>query len=305
MKANRAARADEAGAETIGALILFAIFVATIAILNVTAVPSNGLAAEEEHFTSTLSALNGLQAEAESATQSGATVARSIELAPARSVAQDFFSFFLAAPARASGEILFEPNYGNLTVVHWRQGNPNSFVDLGSWTARLPVGRLTFDPHPIFRTEGLVQLENGGVVTTAPSASLMRYDPPVSVTVAGSNTLVNIQARVFNGTGNSVGGTAPVRIGLMTEASTLTSPASNNAHNLTLRLETDHGAAWGDYLNRTSTAAGLATGAQFFVNVQTGAASAPDVVTWHVNGTSTGNDVRLTTGISVHRVTLG
>lgn len=305
MKANRRARNDAAGAEIIGALILFGIFVAVIAILNVTAVPNAGLAAEEEHFETTLSKLNGLQAEAEGATEAGSTVATSIELAPDRTVGQDFFSFFLASPARASGELTFEPDYGNLTIYHYKNGNPNAFYDLGAADKRLPVGRITFDQHPNFRGEGVVRLENGGVVATNGPLSAMRFDPPVSVSVAGGTTNVRVLARVLNGTGTSFGGTAPVRIGLATEASTLTSPASNNAHNATLRLETDHGSAWGELLNRTSQAAGLAAGTQYHVAVDVGAGSLPDVVKWVVNGTGTGNDVRLTSGISVYQVTIG
>lgn len=306
MKANRRARRDElAGAEVIGALILFAIFVAVIALLNVTAVPNAGLAAEEQHYEATLSHLNGLQAEAESATAAGATVARSIELAPERSVGQDFFSFFLASPARSSGELLFEPDYGNLSVLHYRQGVPTAYYDLGAADERLPIGRIVFDPHSNFRGEGLVQLENGAVVTTSGATSSMRFDPPVAVSVAGDTTSVRILGRVLNGTGVSLGGTAPARIGLMTEASTLTSPNSNNAQNATIRIETRHGEAWGELLNRTSLGAGLTANTQFHVAVQRGAGEQADVVTWIVNGTATGNDVRLSTGISVYRVTLG
>lgn len=304
MKANRRARHDEAGAEIIGALILFAIFVAVIAILNVTAVPNAGLASEEQHFQSTLAKLNGLQAEAEGATEAGSTVAASIELAPDRSVGGDFFSFFLATPARSSGELTFEPDYGNLSIHHYRQGVPTPYYDLGAADKRLPVGRISFDQHPNFRGEGAVHLENGGVVTTNGPASAMRFDPPVSVSVAGDTTHVRILARVLNGTGASHGGTAPVRVSLATEASTLTQPVSNNAQNATLRLETDHGSAWGELLNRTSQAAGLTAG-QYHVVVLVGVGTQPDVVRWVVNGTGAGNDVRLTSGIAVHRVSIG
>lgn len=308
MKANRAARArpdDVAGAEIIGALILFAIFVATIALLNVTAVPSSGLSAEEDHYESTLNALNGLQAEAEGASDVGATVGRSIELAPSRNVGQDFFSFFLATPARASGELSFEPDYGNLSVVHHRNGNPADFYDLGSATERLPLGRMSFDPHPIFRDAGIVQLENGGVITTnAAGVGSMRFDPPISVSIQGSTTMVTIQARLLNGTGVSLGGTAPVRLGFRTEAATLSTPASNNAKDFTFHVETDHGSAWGEYLNISSAAAGLTAGTQSYVGVVMGSGAAADHVTWIVNGTASGNDILLTTGVAVYDVTV-
>ena len=314
MKANRAPRArlhardEQAGAEVVGALILFGIFVTTIAILNVTAVPNAGLAAEEAHFDRALSALNGLQSEAETAAipgNLGATVARSLDLAPARSVGQDLFSYFMATPARASGELTFEPAYGGLSVWHYRQAPPGRLDDIGTETAPLPLGRVTFDPHPVFRGEGTVRLENGAVVTTGPSTSVMRYDPPVSVSVEGDTTYVAMRARILNGTAASVGGNAPVRALLTTEAATLTSPLSNNAQNVTMRIETAHGEAWREHLDRISVAAGLAVGAQYHAGLAAGAGPGGlDVVTWHVNGTSTGNDVRLTTGLAVYRVTL-
>lgn len=297
MKANRAARhrADEAGAQVISALILFGIFVTTIAILNVSAVPNAGRAAEEEHWEQVLSALNGLQAEAEAADDAGATVARSIELAPDRTIGQDFFSYFLATPARASGEIAFEPDYGNVTLSHTRNGAPTTYYDIGSATSAFAYGRVTFDQHPVFRTEGVVQLETGGVVTT-PGAESMRFDPPFSVSVSGSTTYLAVKARVINGSAFSIGGTAPVRLLLTTEASTLIAPENNNADAATLRLETDHGTAWKTYLEGLASGAGL-TATQSWVRMTAGS---PDVVTWSVNGTASGNDVRLTSGVLIH-----
>lgn len=296
---------DAAGAEVIGALILFGVFVTTIALLNITAVPDAGLANEEEHYERTLSALNGIQSEAETAAipgNLGATVARSLDLAPPRTVGQDFFSFFLATPARASGELTFEPDHGNLSVLHHRQGNPGTFYDIGGESVRFPLGRLRFDPHPVFRAEGVIDLEDGGVVTTAGGAESMRFDPPIAVDVASGTTYLSIKARVLNGTPMSIGGVAPVRTLLTTEAATLLAPTSNNAVDVTMRLNTTHGDAWSSFLARISAAAGLTSGTQYYVGVDEGAGSALDRVTWMVNGTATGNDIRLTTGLAVYTV---
>lgn len=306
MKAGRRARDDAAGAETVGAMILFGLFVTTIAILNVTAVPNAGLAAETDHHARVLSSLNNLQAEAESAGlpgKEGATVARSVDLAPSRSPGQDFFSFFMATPAQASGELAFVADYGNLTLTHRRQGPADAVVDIGNPDARFPVGRLTFDPHPVFRSPGVVQVENGGIVATTPTSEAMRFAPPVSVSVAGGVTHVTFKARVLNGTDATYGGTAPLRVGLATEAATLTSPASENANEVTLRMETAYGTAWGRYLNETSTAAG----ATYATTVAKGAGEGGlDVVTWHVAGADAGtaNDIRLTYGLAVYAVTV-
>lgn len=308
MKANRPARDDAAGAETVGAILLFGLFVTVIAYLNVTAVPDAGLKAEEAHYEDVLGALNALQASTEAtATPSGvgATASGGFPLSPTRTAGQDFFSFFLAEPALASGEIAFLPDYGNVTVHHYRLGKSDAVVDVGSFTERLPVGRLTFDPHPVFRGAGVAQLEGGGVVTTEGDASSLRFAPPVSVTVSGSTTNVAVKARILNGTAQNAGGSTDIRVALDTEAATLTSPAKNNAQNVTFRLETSYGSAWGAYLNATATAAGLASGSGFETAVSRGTGEGGlDVVTWLVHGTGSGNDVRLTTGIAVHRVRL-
>lgn len=320
MRANAKARADDAGAEIIGALILFAIFVATIAILNVTAVPNSGLAAEEEHYESVLSDLNGLQAEAEAAVSPGATVARSLELAPERSVAQDFFSFFLAAPARSSGELTFEPDYGDLSVSHTRDtgGGPVvTYNDLSGPGEELPLGRLVFDPHSNFRGEGRIELENGGVVSIDGSAGSMRFDPPIRLSTTGGTTLVTVQARVLNGTPVSLGGLAPVRLGFVTEASTLTESATPNANDVEVVLKTLHGDAWSEYLDRISDAALCSaadvtaalpgcTVAQYELVLVEGAGGALDTLTWTIHGKATddSDDIRLATGISVQRVVI-
>lgn len=315
MKANRLLRArrassrrdaELAGAEVIGALILFGLFVTVIAVLNVTAVPDAGLAAEQEHYEGTLSTLNSLQSEAETAgipANAGSTVARSIDLAPPRSVGQDFFSFFLATPARSSGELTFSPDYGNLSVLHYKQGTPTAFYDIGGVDARFPVGRLTFDPHPAFRHEGVMQLENGGLVVTDQGDASMRFEPPVTVAVEGATTVVSVKARVLNGSAMSIGGIAPVRAVFETEAATLSAPASPNAVNATLRLDTAYGDAWAAHLERISLEAGLTAPTQYHVSVRP-AAEGMQQVTWIVNGTSTGNDVSLTTGLAIYHVTV-
>lgn len=309
MKANRAARHDEGGAEIIGALLLFGIFVSTIAILNVTAVPNAGRAAEQEHFERTLSTLNGLQSEAETAGlpgNAGSTVARSVDLAPARSVGQDFFSFFLATPARASGELTFERDYGNLSVFHLEKDDVGvKHFDIGSDTGRFPLGRLVFDPHPVFREPGAIQLENAAIVSSGEGGAAMRFDPPLSVSVVDKNTTVAIKARVLNGTDFSIGGNAPVRALLTTEAATLASPSDLNAYSVTMRITTDYGDAWEEMLDRISQDAGLVDGAEYTVEVD--AVGDQDRVTWTLHGKQAAtnvNDVRLTTGLAVYAVSI-
>lgn len=310
MKANRAflrMRDETAGAETVGAIILFGIFVAVIAIMNITSVPAAGLAAEETHYAKTLETLGGLQAEAEAAGlpgNVGATVGRAFSLGPERDVGQDFMSFFLATPAQAAGQLSFTPNYGAITLTHTRAAPPGTVYDIGSAGAGFPMGRLTFDPHPVFRQEGAVQLESGALVTTTSSTETLRFTPPVTLSVASGTTYVTVKARALNGTDFDVGGTAAVRLALETEAATLGAPASNNADQLTLRIETAHGRAWGAFLNKTATDGGL-SGAQFSTTVSMGTAPGGlDLVTWNVLGTGTGNDIRLVSGIAVYRVTV-
>ena len=309
MKANRALRErpDEAGAETIGAIILFGIFVAVIAVMNVTAVPAAGLAAEETHYARVLESLGGLQAEAEAAGlpgNVGATVGRALSLGPEQDPGQDFMSFFLATPARATGQLSFTPNYGAMTLSHTRAAPAGTVYDIGSASAGFPMGRITFDPHPVFRQEGSVQLENGGLVVAHGAAETLRFTPPVTVSVAGGTTHVTVKARALNGTDFDVGGTAAVRVALQTEAATLNAPVANNADQVVLKLETAHGRAWGAFLNETSTRGGL-SGAQFTTDVSMGTGSGGlDVVTWTVMGTGSGNDVRLSSGIAVYGVTV-
>lgn len=298
-------RQDEAaGAQTVGALILFGLFVTVIALLNVTSVPEGGRAAEEAHHARVVEALGGLQAEAEAAAP-GAAVSRTLPLSPPRPAGQDFFSFFLADPAQAAGELSFEADHGNVTLSHTRAGEGTPVFDVGSADARFPLGRLTFDPHPAFRPAGVLRLEGGALVAATPEGATLRHAPGVSVRVAEGTTHVTVLVRVLNGTSADLGGTSTTRVTLATEAATLASPLAGNADRVALRLETEHGTAWGAWLNATATEGGLAPG-QFTTTVRRGAGQdGLDVVAWTVEGTGSGNDVRLTSGLTVHRVTLG
>jgi hypothetical protein len=309
VKANRSFRAragDAAGAEVVGSLVLFGIFVATIAFLNMSAVPAAGRSAEEEHYGRVVASLNGLQTEAETAGlpgSAGATVARSIEMGPESSSPKDFFSFFMATPVRASGEISFAAGYGNVTVTHATASG--TVVDVGNQSAAFPYGRLTFDPHPVFREQGILQLENGGIVATGSAAPSMRFAPPILVTpLSATETAVAIHVRAFNGSSFDIGGVAPVRVQLVTEAATLSSPSSPNAQSVTFRIETDHGPAWGSHLNSTTTLAGFTPNT--VVSMGTGEGGL-DVVTWTFAGTNAGagNDIRLTTGLAIYRLAAG
>lgn len=311
MKANRAsrrcARDDVAGAETVGAIILFGVFVATIAFLNVTAVPQAGLEAEELHYLDVLAALNGLQASAEAATigGTGGTVSQSLILGPQQSAGSDFFSYFIATPAQAAGELMFNASYGSVTLSHTVDPSGSIVYDVGSATAGLPMGRLAFDPHPVFRNSGLVSLENGALVTTDGSTQTLRYAPPISLSQSGTTTYLTVKSRVLNGTSTSIGGTGPARASLATEATTLVSPGAPNAATVTLRIETAYGSAWGSYLNTTAITAGLSSGAGYTTTVSMGTGtSGLDVVTWTVTGTGLGNDLRLTSGLAILGVKL-
>jgi hypothetical protein len=301
---------DKAGAEVVGALILFGVFVATIAILNVTAVPNAGRATEHEHYEQTLAALNALQAEAETAGLPGAvgsTVARSIDLAPPRSVGQDFFSYFMATPARASGELTFEPDYGNILVQHTKAGSGTQLNDVGAPGEEFPVGKLTFDPHPIFGEPSLVQLENAGVVTGESGAAAMRFDPPISVVYDADTQITNvsIKVRVLAGDSFSIGGIAPVRATLRTEAATLQSPVNPNAATATMTLETEHGVAWQEFLERASAPLDAAGVDRYDVVLEEDVDGDVDRVTWTILGEAdTGNDIRLATALAIYDVSV-
>jgi hypothetical protein len=197
-------------------------------------------------------------------------------------------------------------NWGNVTVSHTTNGG-QTVVDVGNANAAFPYGRLTFDPHPNFRPPGVIQWEDGGIVTTAPGTQTMRFSPPVTVSTAGSDTVVGVRVRVLNGTDLDIGGVAPVRLTLVSEAVTLDAPASDNARSVTLRLETSNGPAWGAYLNATSAAANATGIVHWSTTVQAGAAPGGlDVVTWTISGQSNGsaNDVRLTTALAVYKVSV-
>lgn len=307
-RAGRAALDEQAGAEVVGAILTFGIFVTAVAVLNVTAVPQAGLDAEEEHVATLLDRLNGLQSSAEGAAlagSSGATASAAVPLSPARNVGQDFFSFFLATPARAAGELRFVADYGNVTLLHYRAGESAPVADVGSASARLPLGRLTLDPHPLFRAPGVIDLENGALVTREGESSHVRFEPPVSVSVSGSTTRVTVKVRVLNGTDATLGGTADVRVALETEASTLSAPVANHAERVVLRLETAHGSAWGAFLNESSERGGLTTPLGYQTTVSRGTGEhGLDAVTWDVRGVGSGNDVRLTSGITVFTLRL-
>lgn len=310
-----ARRTDEqAGAETVGALILFGIFVMTIAFLNLTAVPQAGLAAEEEHVRRLLDDMNALQVEAEAAAlpeSEGATVGASLPLSPDRSVGSDFFSYFLADPARAAGEVTFVQDYGNLTLTH-HQGMGPVRVDIGSPSAQFPMGRLRLDPHSIYRSDGVLQLENGALVTTDGGSGTLRFSPPVTARNDSGTILLTVKARILNGTDASVGGASIVRVGLITEAATLVSTSAPNARNATLRLETEHGAAWASFLADVAEGVGLmpwTAGPEvgYELVLQEGAAPGGlDVVTWRVFGASgaAANDIALSYGVGIYTVTL-
>ena len=299
---------DKAGAEVVGALLLFGIFVGTIAFLNVTAVPQAGLANEEGHFLDTVAALNALQASAEAAALpggAGTTVSQAVVLGPPQGEGSDFFSFFVATPAKASGELLHNTSYGSVTLSHREAGTSGAIYDVGSASTELPLGAIVFDPNGIFRGEGVVSIENGALITTEGTSQTLRYAPPISASSSDGITHVTIKTRILNGTSTSLGGTGPARLSLTTEATTLNAPDEANAQEVTLRLETAYGSAWGSYLNETASSGGLETG-EFTTLVSQGTGTdGLDVVTWTVTGPpGTGNDIRLTTGLAILGVEL-
>ncbi|HWG90742.1 MAG TPA: hypothetical protein VNZ52_07855 [Candidatus Thermoplasmatota archaeon] len=309
LKGNRRDRSrrfadDRAGSEVVGALILFGLFVGVIALLNTTAVPQAGLTNEVGHFDTVVDRLNGLQASAEAAGTpgfEGATVSAAVPLGPPRSVGQDFFSYFMGTPARAAGSLDFVASYGNITLYHYASGNPTPVVDVGNLTARLPLGRLTFNQNPYFRNEAAATLENGAVILDEGATPTLRYDPPITVNVSGGVTHLTVKTRLLAGVNQSVGGTADVRVGLLAAAATLDTPVSANAERTVLRLETAYGSAWGSYLNATAAEAGLLAGSGYTTVVSPGAGEGGlDVVTWTVLGTGAGNDIRLVSGLAVY-----
>lgn len=297
---------DTAGAETVGALILFGIFVATIAYLNVTAVPQAGLAGEESHFLGTVGNLNALQSSAEAAASpsgAGTTVSQALMLGPTQTAGSDFFSFFVATPAKASGELAFNSSYGGITVYH-EEASAGRVYDVGSAAGGLPFGQLRFDPHPIFRNAGVISLENGALVTTDGATQTLRYAPPITATQAGGVTSLSVKTRLLNGTTGSVGGGGPARVGLTSEAATLSAAPAANAVNVTLIVQTSYGTAWGAYLNTTAISGGLPAGS-YTTSVARGAGPGGlDVVVWRVEGTGTGNDVRFSHGLAILDVSL-
>ncbi|MHB8605610.1 MAG: hypothetical protein ACYDCK_10190 [Thermoplasmatota archaeon] len=299
-------RRDAAASEVVGAIILFAIFIGTLAILNLTAVPNAGKNAEQQHAGAVLTDLNGLQASGEGIavpSAVGAGVARSIALAPAAPPGGDMMSFFLATPATAAGELSFVADYGNLTLTH--TAGAATVTDIGNAAVRFPIGRILFDPHNYFASPGTDVLENGAVLTTAPGSETLRFAPSISVKVAGATTDVTVLARVLNGSSLDIGGTTSVRVAFTTESASISAPVAPNAGRVVLRLETSFGPAWSDYFNATSTSAGLVYGAGFTTTLARGAAPGGlDVVTWTIDGTGSGTDIRLTSGLSVFRVGL-
>lgn len=312
MKANRAARSgreDDASAQVIGALILFGLFVTTIAFLNVYAVPRSGLAAETEHYDRVAAAMSGLQAEAEAAalpSTIGASVARSLDLAPAPVVAKDFISFFMASPARSAGEIRFDPSYGSIRLNHSAYNSttpstPTNVTDVGNATVAFPIGRLVFDPHSNFRGATTLAWENGGIVETGASTPAMRFAPPITLARdpadPSARIALAIHTRVLNGSSFDVGGGAPVRVQLVTEAATLTTPATPNAESVTLRIETENAAAWDAYLR--DLCEGVTT---------CSLTTTQSLVEWTVEGplaSGAGNDISLSVGLAIFRVSAG
>lgn len=303
-------RADEdAGAETVSALILFGLFVTVIAFLNVESVPAAGYAQEAALFDEAVEAVSALVATAESAGvpgMEGTSTARIVPLKPHRDVGQDFFSLFMAVPAVSTGELTFVQDHGDVRVTHTPSGG-SEVVDVGSVTTPLPFGRLRFDPHPIYRDAGVVDVALGGVVTTDGDPEVMRFAPPFDVTVENGVTTVTATPRILTGTPVSIGGGASARVSLTTESATVVTPPDANAARVDVRIETAHGVAWAAHFRSVSEAAGLdeAT-SEFAVTRAAGAGSGGlDVVTWTVYGEGSGNDVRLITGSVVHTIRIG
>lgn len=298
---------DAAASETIAAIILFGLFVTTITVLNVTAVPKAGLAQEEELHQRVLDAMNAIQADAEAAgapSGTGTTVARSIPLSPSRRVGEDFMSYFTAEPARAAGQIVFQADYANVHLSHYVDGSVTRIMDAGSLTSRLPLGRVTFDPHPVFRHEGVVRLEGGAVITTDSDAETIRFAPPFSVSQNDGVTTVTAKIRLLTGTDVSASGLTSARASLLTLTATLTVPPAANAERVILVVETEHGRAWAEHLDGACDEAGLDDAECDAVLVVDGGAGDLDEVTWTVLGTGSGNDVRLVSGVAAYEVTI-
>jgi hypothetical protein len=192
-------------------------------------------------------------------------------------------------------------------VKHTKNGVGTDFNDIGADGEDFPMGALTFDAHPVFRDPALVHLENGAIITDDGGVSAMRFDPPIAVAVDADTQITNVsvKARVLAGDSFSIGGIAPVRALLTTEAATLASPVNPNAVSVTVELASEHGAAWQEFFERISQGAGLVEGSEYTVEIDEDVDGEEDLVTWTVLGKGTpGNDIRLGTGLAVYDVTI-
>ncbi len=302
------AASDAAVSNVIGAILLFGILAGALVVLNITTVPAMGYANENAHFEDVLGRFGDLQARAASAsggTGAGAAVAGAIPLGPPETRGHDIWDAFLATPARASGNLRFDPAYGNITLTHTRNGSAVPVADAGGAAVRFPMGRILFEPNDHFRHESSLTYEAGAVLSTDLGVSVIRFAPAITVNMSGGIVDVAIDTQALTGAGTAVGGVTPARLGLVPAGAARTDVASPNADEVTLRMETGHGAAWGKFLNATADNAGLMAGSGYTTTVSRGTGSGGiDIVTWTVSGVGTGNDIRLRAGVAFFRVSV-
>lgn len=256
MTRRRFARDDSGLAETVTAILLFAVFVTTLVYLNVTQVPRVGAENENSHQDAVDQSLGTLAANMESVAgteAAGRRASASIALGPDRTVGSDAFSLFIAPPARSLGVLAFESGYGNLKVTHLKEDGSTS-LDIGDDT--FTPGRLAFDAGRRFVEDTVLSLENGAIVEAQGDSSVMAAAPPISLTTSASKPVLTIGGRSLLGTDASVGGTNTVHLALDALGGSLTSAAAPNSRVATLQIATEYPDAWTSYLESAAQTGG-------------------------------------------------
>lgn len=298
-------REDESGlAETVTAILLFAVFVTTLVFLNVSQVPRVGSENENSHQDSVDQAFGSLAANVESvagANAGGRRAATSIPLGPERTVGSDAFSLFIAPPARSLGSLSYESGYGNLKVTHMKQDGSTS-LDIGG-DAFTP-GRVAFDAGRRFVENTVLSFENGAVIAAQSGHEEMSVSPPISFTTSASQPVLSVGGRALLGSDGSTGGTNTVQVALDAIGGSLTASAGANARQALVQIATEHPDAWTEYLEEAAENGGWSSSWYTITTSALGGGSTR--VTLTVTGplADATLDVTLSYGITIFAVTI-
>ena len=184
-------------------------------------------------------------------------------------VLQKDSTFLAASPIvlGTEGFALFETDTsGAFSINYFRGSAPEFSCNVRNQTGAVNVtgtGGIKFDSNNRYYSDQQLSYENGAIIITQGSESVVRVGPQFQVEKLGTVTKVSFVLISITGPETSLQGVGPITV----DAQLITYTSSSNSFKdptwLNISMTTDHPKAWARWYNNTLLEAGLSSPADF------------------------------------------